>query len=59
MQLWLYREISRGIRNMTPMQAVRIYRHDDISVAFAPNDSPLMLRDAGTRDIYSLEREEP
>jgi hypothetical protein len=29
------------------------------SLALAPDDSPLMLRDAGTKDVYALDWEEP
>lgn len=29
------------------------------SLAIAPDDSPLLLRDSGTQDIYSLDWEEP
>ena len=31
----------------------------DSSAALAPDDSPLLLRDAGTRDVYALDWEEP
>ena len=29
------------------------------SLAIAPDDSPLFLRDSGTEDIYSLDMERP
>ena len=29
------------------------------SIAIAPDDSPLLLREAGTQDVYSLDWEEP
>jgi hypothetical protein len=31
----------------------------NISLSIAPDDSPLLLRNAGTQDIYSLDWEEP
>jgi hypothetical protein len=30
-----------------------------ISLSLAPDDSPLLLRDASTSDVYSLDWEEP
>ena len=30
-----------------------------MSLALAPDDSPLLLRDAGTSDVYALDWEEP
>lgn len=30
-----------------------------VSLALAPDDSPLLLRDAGTHDVYALDWEEP
>ena len=30
-----------------------------VSLALAPDDSPLLLRNAGTQDVYALDWEEP
>jgi hypothetical protein len=31
----------------------------DSSLSLAPDDSPLLFRDAGTSDVYALEWEDP
>ena len=33
--------------------------HFSLSLSLAPDDSPLLLKETGSQDIYSLDREEP
>ena len=50
---------ERKVERVADLQSIPITGHYGIWLGLAPDDSPLLLRDAGTQDIYALDWETP
>jgi serine/threonine protein kinase/Tol biopolymer transport system component len=47
------------LERLVELKNIALTGHWDHSMALAPDDSPLVMRNAGTQDIYALDWEEP
>jgi len=53
------RVIDREVESVADLKNLPITGYYGIWLGLAPDDSPLLLRDAGSRDIYALDWETP
>jgi hypothetical protein len=52
-------EVMRATERIVDLKNFLMTGYYGNSLAIAPDDSPLLLRDAGTQDVYALDWEEP
>jgi hypothetical protein len=50
---------DRKLERLVELKNITLTGHFTIWIGLTPDDSPLLLRNAGTQDVYALDWEEP